>query len=654
MSKLENNIINNIKMLSLDMIKEAGSGNVKLSLSSSLVFYTLFMEHLKFDIKNPNWINRDRLKVTNEFLPVMYSTLHMFGYDVSLDNLKEFKKVNSNTLGYASPLCAGIEIGSHTSEDVISSSVGVALGERYLESLVKDEKPKCNLIDFKTYCVCSYNDLMSGLSYESLAFAGKEKLNKFILIVVKNEAAKDSKFKETESEDIVNRLKALQFNIIELKGNNIGALEDAIDEAKDNEKPTIILIKNGRCKELTRDFLGEFHNKPLTNEEMNSLREKYKIENPFSVTEDCYEKINKHVNKRLNKELIKWLEIKNTFLNDLKIKEVIEFLETKNVKVNFNSENIKINDSYEEELLVGNSKIFNILASKSPFILSGSSGNFIHTKCNISESNVMSKENPTGRNIYFGNRTLAMGGIVNGLASLGFKMFVSAPLIDSNFLRPFIRFSSEYNLPVNYIFSHDTFLNSYEDMGISGVDEINSLRIIPNLITFRPADINEIIGIYNILANYKKSSAIIIGNEKIKKLMGTNPKYVVAGAYRAKREKGEANGIIIATGSEVSLALKIADELLPYGIDFRVITMPSQELFELQNERYKYSLLPKELKTFVIEFGSGAMWHKYATNEDYVFGINKYSTSGTKEELLNYYNLDADSIKTKIIELMKK
>jgi len=653
MSKLDNNIINNIKMLSLDMIKEAGHGDSDLALNSALVFQTLFMEHLKFDAKNDNWINRDRVVVSNRFLPVMYSTLHMFGIGHQLDSLRDFKKLNSKLAGFANSNTLGIDATSMMAGDVISTAVGVSLGKRYLESLIKIENPKCNLIDFNTYCICTYEDIISGLSYESLSFAKKEKLNKLIFIVLKDNVCKDSSLKEIYSENLIDNLETLNFDVINIK-NNIGAIDDAIDEAKHNKGISVIIVNIENNKDSIRSITSETYNTPLKNEELNTLREKYNISIPFNVDNEIYEEINKHLNKRLNKEIVKWNELKNECLSDLKLKQIIEFLETNNIKIEIKPDNIKINDNYDEELLLGNSKIFNILASKSPFILSGSNDNFLYTKGMINKSDVMSKENPTGRNILFGGRTLALGGISNGLASLGFKVFVNTPLIHSNILRPFIKYSTQNNLDVHYIFTQDTFLNTYEDMGIGAVDEINSLRLIPNLINIRPSDINEIIGMYSILANYKKTTASIIGSEKTKKLIGTNQKYVVAGAYRVRREKGEANGVVIASGSEVSIALKLADELMPYGIDLRVVSMPSQELFKMQSERYRYSLLPKELKTFVIEFGESSLWHKYATDEEYILGLNKYTTSGTKEELLKYYNLDMDSLKTKIIEIMKK
>jgi len=649
MSKLDNNVINNIKMLSLDMIKEARVGDSNLAINASSIFYALFMKHLKFNINNPNWINRDRVIVSNRFLPIMYSTLHLFGFDISLENLKDYRKFNSNINSFGNINTPGIEVSSNNIGDVISSSVGIALGERYIESLIKIENPKCNLINFNTYCICTYEDIMSGLAYESLSYASKENLNKLIFIVVKDRFTKDGVTKEEYNEDSHKFFDSLNYNFVELKGTNFSDIDAEIDLAKDNKNPSIILIN----PKISKDTLDISYNKPLKDEELNVLREKYKINLPFSVSNELYEEVNHQLDKRLNKILNKWNELKQDCLNDLKLKEVIEFLETKNIKINFNVDNIKINDNYEEELINGNAKIFNILASKSPFVLSLSNDNFYYTKCNISKSDLMNKYNPTGRNISFGIRSHAMGGIANGLATLGFKVFISCPLRTSELLKPYIKMAAFNNFPVNYIFTNDTFTNPDLETGFSVVDEINSLRLIPNLINFRPSDINEIIGIYHILSNYKKTSTITIGSDKSKKIIGTNPKYVVAGAYRVRREKGEANAILIASGNEVSKALKIADELFPYGIDLRVISMPSKELFELQNDRYRFSLIPDYLKTFVLEYSESSLWNKYATNNDYILGINKFGMNGSREELLKYYNLDIDSIKTKILEIMK-
>lgn len=655
MSKLDLNVVNNIKILSIDMIREAGSGNSGVSLSMPNVFYNLFLNHLVFQKNNPEWINRDRVIVNNNYLPLMYSTLHMFGYDITLETLKEYKKFNSITSGFANPNTLGIEVGSITNGDVLASSVGIALGERYLNSLVKIEKPKCELINYHTYCICTMDDLMSGIGYEALAFASREKLNKLIILCNKDDFGKDSNAKEIYADNIVDRFDALNFEVIEVKnGHNFNAIDVAIDEAKENKLPTLILFSTKYAKDSEREDTIEFYNVPLSNDDINNLCEKYKITMPITDTENYKIELEKIVNKRLNKTIEKWNTLKNECMSDLKIKQIVEFLETKNIKIDFSSDNFKLNDTYNEELINGNSKMFNMFASKSPFILSCSNDNFINTKCSIIKSGIMSNKNKIGRNILFGSRTLAMGGISNGLASLGFKVFISTPLIDSTSLINSIKLSTMFNYPVNYIFTQDSFINNYENLGISSSFELNTLRMIPNLITIRPCDINEIIGTYEILSNYKKSVAIIIGSEKTPKFIGTNPKYVVAGAYRIRREKGELNGTIIATGTEVSLAIDIAEELYSsYGIDLRVVTMPSMGLFENQNDRYKYSLIPKEIKTFVIEFNNSMLWNKYATSEEYIFGVSSYVPCGTKLELLKKYNLTKDNIKAKIIELIK-
>ena len=611
MSKLENNITNHLKMLSLDMIKEAGSGDVGLSLCSAPIFTTLFLRYLNYNRQNSNYINRDRVIVSNKLLPLMYASLHLFADSISMDNLKEYKKLNSITPGFANMNTPGIEIGSNTIGDVIASSVGIALGERYLENLIKLENNKCDLINYKTICICSEEDLMSGLSYEAMSYAGNECLNKLIFIVVKTNVAKDSSTKETFKENLTDRFIALNYNV-DIINNNASSIDGAIDDAYVSKKPTVIVVKSTYGIDSSKENSNIDYNSPLSDSEMTSLRNKYKLELPYQVSKELYLDIRKEIDKRLEKKLNRWQELKEESLKDLKLKEIINFLENGLKEINFKPENIKINTEYNEELLISNNKILNILANKSPFVLCGSNDNFVNTLGNITKSNIMQKDNPTARNIIFGSRTQAMGGIANGLAALGFKVFISAPLKDSNVLMPAIRLSAQNNLDVNYIFSQDTFLNTYENMGDGATYEINNLRNIPGLINFRPADINEIIGVYDIKSTFKNPSTIIIGSDKVKKLLGTNYKYVMAGAYRVKKERENVNAIIIATGSEVPYALNIANELEGYGIDFRVVSMPSMELFRRQTEKYQNMLLPKDVKTFTLEFSNKGNWYEYA------------------------------------------
>ncbi len=653
MSKLDNNIINNLKMLALDLIQAGGSGDVGLSLSSAPIFYSLFKNNIHFNPHDFHYINSDRLVVTNRLLPLLYASFHLFYKDYSLDNLKEYKKYDSNCKGYASLRSLGIQAPSILEGDVVAASVGLTLGERYLESLIKIENPKNNLINFKTICICTEADIMSGSAYEALSFASSEYLNKYLLIVIKDGIGKDSSTKETFNENLVDRFIALNFNVEEINGNNFGSIDGAIDDAMHSKKPTVLIIKNTYGVDSSRKDSNKNYNMPLSNEEMQAMREKYNMTSPFEVKEEYVKELAKDVDKRLSKEIAIWQNLKNESLKDLKIKEIIEFLTNGLREISFKSENIKINSTYEEELIISNNKILNLLTNKSPFILCGSNDNFYYTKSSINKSDIMSKENPTGRNILFGNRTLAMGGISLGLASLGFKLFLSAPLVYENLLHHYIKLSCYNSLPINYIFTQDTILNTYEEMGYPCIEEISDLRSIPNLINFRPCDIDEIVGVYSILSNYHKTTTMVISSNKTPKLLGTNAKYVLAGAYRVRKEREDLNAIIVATGSEVPIALKLADDLSAYGFDFRVISMPASEIYDLQKEKYQNMLLPKEIKTFTLEFAHPNSLQKYATSPLYVLGIDALKDGGSKEELLSHYNLTADALKVKILEIMK-
>lgn len=630
MSKIDNILINNLKSITYDMLNEGNIHDYKI-ISCATLFYNLYLNHLIYLSDNPNYVNRDRVIVSNKYLPAFYATLSLFGYDINSDNLKEYKKLNSGLNAYNDPKNIGIEIGSFN-VDVVSSSVGIAIGERYLENLIKVENPKCDLINFHTYSIVDLEELEVGSSIETLNYIRREELNKLVIIAINNTY-------DNKDIDILERkYLSLSFDVIKVKNHdNFSEIDSVIDEAKRSRNKTTIVIINNKDKEIDSDYI-------------NNLRIKYKIEIPYTYPKEELKSIKDIASKRINKIITKWQKNYTEYKSDLKVKEILNFLENKTISFDFKSENYRINDNYLEELIKGNSKMFNIFTSKSPFTLALSS-DFSKTLCEINKSQLMSKENPLGRNLCFSNNIMTMGGVSLGLASLGFKVFVSTPLILSNYLNPFIKNSTMFNYPITYIFTQDSFLS---EEALVPYSEINNLRLLNNILVFRPCDINEVIGIYEIISNYHKVSVIIINSEKTKKLIGTNPKYVVAGAYRVRRERGDVNGIILATGSEVSLALEIAEELIPYGIDLRVVSMPSQELFKVQSERYKYSLLPKELKTFVIEFGSISTYLEYTQNEDYIFGLKKYSQNGTKLELLNDHNLNKDYILAKIVELMKK
>lgn len=626
MNKLENTIINNIRLLSLDMQRESGTNYYKTAFTSVPLFYSLYMNHLIYDRNNEDFVNRDRILVTDEFLPTLYSTLHLFGFNISLDNLKEYRSFDSITSGFATNKTSGIELGVKSS-DIMSTSIGISLGEKRCEEEIKKEQIKNEIISFHTFVVCKYQELFQGNNLQALHFIKDFKINKLHIIVLKDE--NDDK----KDESLLDYMESLDIDVLECK-NDLGSIDKTLEAAKDFKNSNVIIITPSPNKDISfkeKDY--------ITEEELNNLRTKYKIEIPFNVDNYIYNEIKESLDKRLSKKLNKWKESVNS-VNNTKVTEILELLNTKKVIINYNIDNIKINDNYEEELTKGNSKILNLVASKSPFIYSLST-DFNTTLCQINNSNNNIELNNVG----------VLGGLSLGLSYLGFKVFVSTPLINANNLHSSITTVIKENLPVTYIFTNDNLLDNYKDYSVSY--ELNSLRLIPNLINIRPADINEIIGTYDIINSTNKVCTIILSNEKVKKLNSTNPKYVVAGAYRVRRERGEANGVLISSGREVELALKLAEELYQYNIDLRVVSIPSKEIFSSQGERYKYTLLPKDLKTFVLEFSTPHLWGGYATDDKYILGVNTTNNIGTKEEILKNNKLDMDSLKTRIIELYR-
>ena len=656
MSKLDKEIINNIKMLGIDMINIAGSGHPGVVLSLTPLLYTLYKNHLNIRPKEPSWINRDRLVLSNGHASAaLYATLHVAGFDIGIDDLKDFRRINSITPGHPeTKVTPGVDVSTGPLGQGIANAVGMALAERYLNSLVKKVDSKNKLIDYYTYCICSDGDLMEGISYEALSFASKQNLNKLIIIYESNKISLDGNIDNTFTENIEDRFLSLDIDVINVKnGNNLNSIDDAINEAKSNKRPTLIILNTILGKDSLLENTNKVHGKPLTENDIVNLRNKYKITSSFEVKDEYYEKMQQDIKKRMAKVNEKWNACYEKSCQVSKLNGIITSLKTGNLNFDFNSENYKMSDSYSEGIREGNNKIFNLFANKSDFILCGSADVSSSTKLLINKEGLMSDRNPLNRNIAFGVREHAMAAIANGISLSNIKVFISTYLAFADYLKPAMRMSALMNLPVTYVFTHDSVKIGYDGPTHEPIEQLSSLRLIPNLITIRPADINEVLGTYEYISKHNRPVCIILGNEEQKKLPNTNPKYVSVGAYPVKMEKENLNAIFIATGSEVSLALKIANDLKIYGLDIRVVSMPSVELFLSQNSKYEMQLLPKSIKTFVFEFGNELIWNRFTIGPEYIFGINQFGKSGRPNEVLNEFNLDEDAIKSKIIELMK-
>lgn len=660
MAKIDNEAINSIKVLALDMIDKAQSGHPGIVLGAADILYALYKDHLKVVPSKPDWINRDRFVMSaGHGSALLYSMLYHAGFDIDMEEIKHFKELNSLTPGHPEyRVTPGVDASSGPLGQGIGIAVGMAMAERYLHAITNIEKKNSNIIDYYTYCLCGDGDLMEGISYEALSFASCQNLNKLIILYDCNKVSLDSDTSNTFTEDIEIRFEALNFNIINVKnGNNYSDVSKAIKSAKKSDRPTIIICNTVIGKDSLLEGSNKVHGKPLSKEDLSNIKEKYKItRESFNIDEKVMSHVQNAINTRVVDNFKKWEEeyhdIKES--GNMGLNSLLNLLERNAFVIDFDDTKFKISDEYNEELRESNHKIMNLIAPKSPFFLGGSADLSSSCKTNLDKFSTQTADNPVGKNIYFGVREHAMGAILNGMALSNLKVFGSTFLSFSDYQKPAIRMSALMNLPVTYIYTHDSVYVGPDGPTHEPVEQLSMLRTIPNFITFRPADINEIMGAWEFILKNNCPTALVISKEKRSKNKNTNAKFVKYGAYMIRKEKYHLDGIIIATGSEIAMAMDISRELFSMGIDTRVVSMPSVELFLKQNPKYEEQLLPKDVPTFVIEAGSSLIWNRFATKPEYIFGVNKFGMSGKSEEVIRYLKIDKNSILEKIANYLEK
>lgn len=660
MSKIDNEAINSIKVLALDMIDKAGSGHPGIVLGAASILYALYKDHLKVIPSKPDWVNRDRFVMSSGHgSALLYSMLYHAGFNIDMDELKQFRKLNSLTPGHPEyKVTPGVDSTTGPLGQGIGIAVGMAMAERYLNAIANIEKKNSKLIDYYTYCLCGDGDLMEGISYEALSFASTQNLNKLIILYDCNQVSLDSDTDLTFTEDIAIRFEALDFNILEVKnGSDYSEVSKAIKQAKKSDRPTIIICHTIIGKDSINEGTNKVHGKPLAKEDLSNLKEKFKITSePFVVDSKYKDHILNSINKRMAPVFKSWEEeytdIKET--NNFGLNSLFNLLERNAFVIDFDDTKFKISDEYSEELRESNHKIMNFISPKSPFFLGGSADLSSSCKTNLDKSTIQSPDNPVGKNIYFGVREHAMGAILNGMALSNLKVFGSTFLSFSDYQKPAIRMSALMNLPVTYIYTHDSIYVGEDGPTHEPVEQLTMLRSIPNFITFRPADINEIMGSWEYILKNNCPTALVLSKEKRSKLKNTNAKFVKYGAYMIRKEKFRLDGVIIATGSEVAMAVDISKELFTMGIDTRVVSMPSMELFLKQNPKYEEQLLPKDIPTFVIEAGSSLIWNRFATKPEYIYGINRFGMSGKSEDVAKILKFDKATILASIANNLTK
>ena len=641
---MDREIVNNIKSSGIDMIDCANNGHPGIVLGAANIIYTLYAKHMNINVEDPTWENRDRFVLSaGHGSALLYATLYMAGFDLTIDDLKRFRHIHSKTPGHPEyNVTMGVDMSTGPLGQGIASAVGMALaGKISHEKYRLPKKSKLgkeqSLFDYHVYVLCGDGDLMEGISYEATSLAGSLKLNNLIVLYDSNNVSLDGKTENTFTENVIERFKALNWNTILVNNNTISSIDKAIMEAKESDRPTLIEIKTIIGEGSINENSNKVHGKPLDKDDITRLKLKLKID-PTEFYVDMVAKEN--FSKQIKERSLKKYELFNRLVKELDYHKI---------EVNLNLNDLSFSSDLLEELRTTNGKIMLEIAKRIPNFIGGSADVGSSTKAVLPND----LNNFVGNNIYFGVREHAMGAVLNGLALNGYYSFGSTFLVFSDYLKPAIRMTALMNLPVTYIFTHDSVNIGQDGPSHQPIEQLVALRSIPNMLVFRPADAEEIVGCWEYIINNKKPSCLVLSRNKIPMNKLTDRRLVAKGGYIVRREN-DLYAIIICTGSEVNLGIKIADYLYEeYSLDARVVSMRSKELFLKQPKEYQEEILPKGVRTIVIEAGSKYGWEGFVYSDKYLITLDRFGYSGTKEEVLKEMNFDYDQILQKIVRLLK-
>lgn len=648
--KIEEKIIGEIKSLGLDMIEEAGSGHPGIVLGAAPILYTLYLNHLRFDASNPNFYNRDRFIMSaGHGSSLLYSILYFAGYDLSLDDLKAFRRLNSKTPGHPEyKKTPGVEMTTGPLGQGFATAVGYAIAEKHTEALInKKEK----VIDYNIYCLCGDGDLMEGVSYEAASLAGSLKLDNLIVLYDSNKITMDGKIDNVFDEDITKRFESMNWTVL-TTSDEPQDIDDAIIKAKEEDKPTIIQVATTIGKDSSLADSNKSHSGCFDKEEISKIKTTLGVRDiPFTISNEAVEEFRSYIKER-NKDLVtNFDEIKEML--DEEEKSILNKLINPDKSIKLTTLDYTKPDDNEELLRISANKVLNSYSLISPLIIGGNADTSSSTKIYLNELISFTKDNYIGRNINFGVREHAMASIANGLALAGYRPFVSTFLSFSDYLKPALRLTALMDLPVTYIFTHDSISIGQDGPTHQPVEQLVSLRAIPNMEVFRPADSNEVIGSFKTIYENNSPSSLIIGRGSIKILESTSISATSKGGYIVHNEERKLDGVIIATGEEVTLALEVMQLLKEKGYDLRVVSMPSIERYNNLTKEEKEELLPLGVKKFVIEKGSSYSWYSFVYKDSYLFTLDKFGASGKTEEVNSFYGFTKEEISLKIEALLK-
>ena len=643
-------IIDQIRCLGIDMIHEANSGHPGIVLGAAPAIYALYAHHLNFDPQNPDYFNRDRFVMSaGHGSALLYATLYMAGYDISLEDLKVFRQLDSKTPGHPEVgVTPGVDCTTGPLGQGFATAVGMAIAEANLRERYK-------VIDHYTYVLCGDGDLMEGISYEAASLAGFLKLNRLIVLYDSNNVCLDGPVKDAMKENVAMRFISQGWNVISVEdGNSYELISKAISQAKGvTDKPTLIEIKSTIGKYSNLEGTSKVHGSPLTEEDITNIKEKMGLRDIyFQVSQQTYEEFRYIISSRCE-NLSEKFEERLAKMPSAE-REELEFFMNPNKKIDFKNYIYDAPVDNAESPRDTSKKVLNGVVPNTPFMIGGAADTFGPNKTYIEEGEDFTSENRLGKNIFYGVREHAMGAITNGLSLSGFRPYCSTFLSFSDYLRPALRMASLMNLPNIYIFTHDSISVGEDGPTHQPVEQLLGLRSLPNFDVFRPADANEVIGSYKAIFAKESSPAVItLSRNKLPILEDTSATEVEKGGYIVMDTPEKPDGIVITSGEELHLVMEAAKNLKTKGINIRVVSMPNLGRFMNQEDEYIESILPVEVRKIVVEASSSLSWNQLIFNDKYLITLDEFGTSGKYKEVYEKYGFDAKSLEEKIENLLK-
>ena len=640
-SRVDALAISNLRVLSVEAINKAKSGHPGIALGAAPIIHTLFSRFMKFVPSDEKWINRDRFVLSaGHGSSLLYSMLYLTNY-LSKDDIKNFRQLNSVTPGHPEVhLTKGVDISTGPLGQGISMAVGMAMGEAHLNSKFG------KLVDHFTYVLCGDGDLQEGVAYEAISVAGHLKLNKLIVLFDSNDIQLDGPISESFSENHKEKFEALNWNYQLVKnGNDVESISKAIELARNSDKPSLIEIKTIIGEGSSKQGTSSVHGSPIPGEEVEKMRKTLGGES-FEILQEVKDFYNEVIKKN---EVIhnQWLNLKNIENNEL-----FEKMLTGNFEIDFDNQISKFGSDYAQATRVSSAQILKELAQVNPMLIGGSADLSSSTGVTGADG-VFSKDNYSGRHVKFGVREHAMAAICNGLSLHGgLRPYCSGFFIFSDYMKPAIRLSALMELPVIYIFTHDSVAVGEDGPTHQPVEQLTMLRSIPNLNVIRPADANEVKEAYKIALNSTHTPTVIVLTRQNVPTITVNPNVQLGGYVYSDAE--DIDGIIIASGSEVSICKETVRILKEKSINVRLVSLPSTTLFDKQSSNYKEEVLPSYItKRLAVEMSEGAHLYKYTGLYGKVFNITTFGKSGKGPEVVQDFGYYADKIVEEYLKLEK-